>query len=154
MKHMKKIMAILTVFTFVILLTGCTVNEAQGNYKEGTYFANAEDTYGGASNRATAVIYVDKSGKIASVFLDTTYTKDKSVTTKKTLGTDYGMASIMDTKEWDEQVGLLEQAIIEKQGLDGIQLDADGKTDAVSGCTIKIDALYKAIETALAKAKK
>jgi len=154
MKHMKKIMAVLTVFTFAMLLTGCSVNEEQGNYKEGTYFAAVEDTYGGASNRATAVVYVDKNGKLASVFLDTTYTKDKSVTTKKSLGTDYGMASAMETKEWDEQVGLLEKAILEKQGLDGIKLDSDGKTDAVSGCTIKIDALYKAVEAALTKAKK
>ena len=30
----------------------------------------------------------------------------------------------------------------------------DGKTDAISGCTIKIDALYEAINNALKEAKK
>ena len=34
------------------------------------------------------------------------------------------------------------------------KLDEDGKTDAVSGCTIKIDALYEALENALNQAKK
>ena len=42
----------------------------------------------------------------------------------------------------------------ENQGLDGIELDSDGYTDTVSGCTIKIDALYEALEDALNQAKK
>ena len=37
---------------------------------------------------------------------------------------------------------------------DNIKLNEDGKTDAVSGCTIKIDALYEAAEDALNQAKK
>ena len=56
--------------------------------------------------------------------------------------------------EWYEQVEKLEKAIVENQGLDFLNLNADGKTDAVSGCTIKIDALYNAAKEALEKASK
>ena len=44
--------------------------------------------------------------------------------------------------------------VVENQGLEGIELDSDGYTDTVSGCTIKIDALYEALEDALEQAKK
>ncbi len=57
-------------------------------------------------------------------------------------------------KEWYEQVNLLESKIIENQDLSFIKLDENGKTDAVAGVTMKIDALYNAIDLALKNAKK
>ena len=56
--------------------------------------------------------------------------------------------------EWDEQVEKLEQAVIDNQGIDFLNLDDDGYTDAVSGCTIVIDAMYEALENALEQARK
>ena len=55
--------------------------------------------------------------------------------------------------EWYEQVEKLEKAIVENQGTDFITLDKDNKTDAVSGCTIVVDALLGATNDALEKAK-
>lgn len=55
--------------------------------------------------------------------------------------------------EWYQQVEALEQAVIDNQGIDFLNVDEDGYTDAVSTCTIKVDALYKALEVALNKAK-
>ena len=48
----------------------------------------------------------------------------------------------------------LEKYVVDNQGIDKLELDDEGKTDAVSGCTIKIDALYSAIDSALQQAKK
>ena len=56
--------------------------------------------------------------------------------------------------EWDTQVKALEDYIVKNQGIDSLKWDEDGKTDAVSGCTIKIDALYEAASNALKQAKK
>ena len=105
---------------------------------------------------ATAKVTIDKDGKITSVFLDTTYTKDGVATTKKTLKEEYGMLSPYGSSvgEWYEQVEKLEQAVVEHQGIDFLKLDDEGKTDAVSGCTIKIDAMYEALSKALDSAKK
>lgn len=137
----------------VALLSGCSKG-----YSEGIYTGTSIDNYGGQSNTATAVITIDSNGKITDVNLDTTYTtKDGNKTTKKTLGTDYGMYGHeygSQVGEWYEQVEALEDAIVEGQGLKDIKLDSDGYTDTVSGCTIKIDALYEAVDNALEQAKK
>lgn len=151
---MKKLMILLLVTTLTI--TGC--EKVSDGYKEGTYKGEAIDNYDGEENIATAEVTVDSKGKIVSVVLDTTYTKDGVKTTKKTLGSGYGMKIGnsdygISNLEWDEQVKLLEQFVVDNNGIDKIKLDSDSKTDAVSGCTIKIDALYKALENAIEKAK-
>ena len=151
---MKKFV-VLMVLPVLLLLTGCE-KVAEGKYKEGTYMGHVTDTYGG-SNQAIAVIHVSKEGLIDSVYLDTTYTKDDVVTTKKVLGDDYNMkANPAVTKEWYEQVDLLEKAVIKEQGIDFINwTDSEqSKTDSISGVTIKIDALYRALDSALKLGKK
>lgn len=148
---MKKKMCIMGVIGLV-LLSGCSKG-----YTEGIYTGTAIDDFGGQSNTATAIVTIDSNGKITDVDLDTTYTKDGVETTKKTLGSDYGMYGNpygSQIGEWYEQVEALEANVVENQGLDGIKLDDEGYTDTVSGCTIKIDALYKALEDALSQAKK
>lgn len=148
---MKKILSIALV---AILLTGCGSN----GLKEGTYEGSAIDTYGGEENTATARVTIDAEGKITDVYLDTTYTKDGVETTKKTLGDEYGMKVGNSDYgqaeyEWYEQVETLEQAVIDNQGIEFLNVDEDGYTDAVSTCTIQVSALYEALEDALSKAK-
>ena len=147
---------------FVLLMGMClVVGCSNSKYQEGVYSGSANDNYGGQETVATADVIVDEKGKIISVYLDTTYTtKDGLSTTKKALKDAYGMknasaaiGNIEGGAEWYEQVQALEQAVIKHQGIDFISLDEDGKTDAVSGCTIKIDALYKALQNALELAK-
>lgn len=137
----------------VLLLSGCSKG-----YVEGVYTGTAIDNYGGQSNTATAIVTIDSNGKIIDVNLDTTYTtKDGVETTKKQLGSDYGMYGVpygSQIGEWYEQVEKLESNVVENQGLKGITLDSDGYTDTVSGCTIKIDALYEALKDALEQSKK
>lgn len=148
-EKMKKFKYLICVFA-LCLLVGCSKG-----YKEGEYTGTAVDSYGGQENTASAKVTVDSEGKITDVYLDTTYTKDGVTTTKKTLGNDYNMKTYQPEAagEWYEQVEKLEQAVIDNQGIDFLNLDEDGYTDAVSGCTIKIDALYEALEDALEQAK-
>lgn len=145
---MKKITYLIIALIMVVVVTGC---EKVTTYKEGTYEATAVDNYNNENNTATAKVVVDSKGKITSVYLDTTY----QGTTKKTLKDNYNMKKFNSSAagEWYEQVEKLEKAIVEHQGIDFITLDNDGKTDAVSGCTIKIDALYEAVSKALEQAK-
>jgi len=154
---MKKITSLILIIVVCFTLVGC----GEGKYKEGTYEGSVLDNYGGQENQATAKVEVGSDGKIKSVYLDTTYTKEGVATTKKQLKENYGMktassniGNIKGGAEWYEQVEALEKAVVKKQGIDFLNLNEEGKTDAVSGCTIKIDALYKALEEALNKAKK
>ena len=65
-------------------------------------------------------------------------------------GSEYGSK----VGEWYQQAEALEKYVVDNQGIDNLKLDESGHTDAVSGCTIKIDALYSAINNALNQAKK
>ena len=136
---MKKILFVLLVA--MVLFTSC------GNkLKAGTY----EDQIVGAESTVTVKVTVDNNGKITSVFFDET-NKDS---TKKALGYNYGMKAYAGAAyEWFEQVEALEKAIVENQGTDFITLDANGKTDAVSGCTISVNHLIDAYNKVIAKAK-
>lgn len=147
---MKKILIIVLSAMCLFSFTGCQKVE-KGAYKEGTYEGSAIDNYNNENNTATAKIVVNKEGKIESVYLDTTY----NGTTKKTLKDDYNMKKYNPSAsgEWYEQVEKLEKAIVEHQGIDFITLDENETTDAVSGCTIKINALLEATKDALNKSK-
>lgn len=157
---MKKIF-ILSTFILLLIISGCTPVE-KGIYKSGTYYGTAVDSYGGEKNTATAVVCVNSDGVIESVFLDTTYIKDEVVTTKKTLGNEYGMketsgliGNIPGGAEWYEQVKTLENKVVEEQGLEWLTWSDDEKTttDSISGVTIKINALIEALNNALNQAK-
>ena len=145
---MKKLGILFVAIVAIFVVAGC---EKVTKYKEGTYTGSVIDTYNNENNIATAKIEINSKGKIESVYLDTTY----QGTTKKTLKDDYNMKKFKSDAagEWYEQVEKLEKAIVEKNGVDFLNLNDDGKTDVVSGCTIKIDALVKAVEAALAQAK-
>ncbi len=152
---MKKYFGIVFVIVLsIFIFTGCE-KVGEGKYKEGTYLGTYTDNYGGAKNTAMAIVYVDSNGLIKSVYLDTTYVKDGVNTTKKTLGNDYGMKTRSEAgKEWYEQVNLIESKVVENQDISFIKLDDNGKTDAIAGVTMKIDALYNALDNALKDAKK
>src|SRR5574344_1042480 len=147
---MKKFLMLSLAVLCLLGVAGCEKVD-KGQYKEGTYEASVIDTYNNENNTATAKIVVNKEGKIESVYLDTTY----NGTTKKTLKDDYNMKKYNPSAsgEWYEQVEKLEKAIVEHQGIDFITLDENETTDAVSGCTIKINALLEATKDALNKSK-
>ncbi len=156
---MKKIISLLIVV--IIMTVGCQkVNE--GKFTEGTYFGSVETVSYGKKYVTTAVVYINDQGLIKSVFIDSTYLKDEVNTTKKVLGDAYGMKStsanagtISEGSEWYEQVEVLEEKIIEEQGIDWIvwQDDAKTKLDALTGFTITADSYIEAVSKALEQAK-
>ncbi len=149
---MKKYLVFVLV-AVAIFLVGCE-KVANSEYAGGTYMGSHEYVSFEKNYVATAVVYIDDAGVIKSVYIDTTYLKDDLYTTKKTLGDDYGMAVASPIgKEWYEQVEALEAYIVENQSVD-LELDESGKTDAVSGVTMKIDIYKAAVLNALEQAKK
>lgn len=133
---MKKVL----IATLLFLLCGCSTSNVVE--KEGTNTSSKGET-------TTAKVKFDHD-IIKEVELDET-TGD---TTKKTLGADYHMKDASPIqKEWYEQVKFLE-AYIEKNGVDKIELNDEGKAineDIKTGCTISIDGFLKAIENAKVK---
>ena len=158
MKNDKKITAIALASMF--LVTGCNKVEEKGDYKEGTYFGYAQAESYGKMYYTTAVVYVNENGKIKSVFVDNTYSKDEAYTTKKILRDDYGMkdasasaGNIEGGAEWYEQAAVIEEKVLEEQGLSWVELDDSNKLDGVSGVTITANTYIEALEEALKQAK-
>ncbi len=158
---MKKI-SVIILTVLLVMISGCTKVE-QGNYKEGTYFGSIELESYGTKYVTTAVVYIGKTGRIESCFIDSTYNKDAVNTTKKTLGDEYGMKEtsanigvIEGGAEWYEQVEVIEKKVVSEQGINWVSWADDTKTklDAVSGVTITANYYIDAIKMALDKAKK
>lgn len=152
---MKKILVLLSVF----LLAGC--QSVTGDYKEGTYYGSLESVSYGKTYVSSAVVYVDNSGEIKSVFIDSTYFANEVYTTKKTLKDAYGMketsasvGNIPGGAEWDEQVVALEKKIVEEQGTSWVTYKDDKSIDSLAGCTIVANDLVEAVNIALKDAKK
>ena len=158
---MKKIV-FSAIIVCLLFATGCTPVAEKGDYKEGTYYGYVEDSKEDVVTITSAVVYVNENGMIKSVFIDSTYNKDGKNTTKKALGNDYGMKSssanigvIPGGAEWYEQVNNFEKKVIDEQGLDWLTWkdEAKTKTDSVSGVTITVSSIYKAVDNALKQAK-
>lgn len=125
----------------IVIILLCCLCACSSPIKEG------KGTYTSAKGEQTNANIKMQKETIKEVELDETYQD----TTKKTLGTDYHMKDAGAIgKEWDEQVRFLEK-YIEKNGIQNIQLDEEGKAvneDIRSGCTISIDKFIKAIQDA------
>lgn len=155
---MKKRYGIILVLLLMIF-TGCTKVES-GKYLKGTYFGSVQYESYGAKYVTTAVVYINDDGLIKSVFIDSTFNSNSVATTKKVLGDAYGMKSAAASgNEWYQQVEIIENKVVEKQGTDWVKWTDEGKTklDSVSGVTITantyIEAVNKALEKAIKEAK-
>ena len=158
---MKKILVSLIAVVAVFTLSGCE-KVTEGKYKEGTYMGSTTFESYGAKYVTTAVVYVNEDGLIKSCYIDSTYIKDKINTTKKVLGDNYGMKStsaqagnITGGAEWYEQVKVIENKVVEEQGLDWVKWTdtTNTKLDSISGVTISADSYITAISNALNQAK-
>ena len=144
----------------LISLTGCE-KIVEGDYKEGTYMGSDVYTSYGKQYVTTSVIYVDSNGAIKSCFIDSTYVQNNVNTTKKTLGDAYAMKEtsknigvIPGGAEWYDQVKVIEDKVVENQGLDWVKYDETGtKLDGVSGVTITVDSYIRATSKAIEQAK-
>lgn len=148
---MKKL-SLIAMMVAALFLTGCSLTNAEkGDYKEGTYFASVNG-YNGAT---TAVMYVNENGMIKSLFIDSAHKVDEVATTKKTLGSDYGMKNVSSVKkEWNEQVALIEKRVIKDQNIKFIKIDKEsGTMDTVNGVTIRVGDYEKVLKDLLKQAK-
>ncbi|GAC44212.1 FMN-binding protein [Paenibacillus popilliae] len=127
-----------------------TPAEEQGQYKDGTYHAEAADFDESSGWKDTLDITVT-DGKIAEVNWDAV--NKEGGKTKKELGEEYGMKNAGSELEWSEQAAKMEEVLIAKQDPAAIAFDTEGKADAVSGVSIHVNGFVKLAEEALASAK-
>lgn len=120
-----------------------------GQYQDGTYYA-AADVDAETGWQYFALLTVE-GGKITKADWDA-FNVNTAGDTKKKLSEDgkYGMKAGGASSEWHEQAAKAEEFLIEKQDPAAITLDAEGKTDAISGVSVHVSDFVKAAEAALA----
>ena len=118
-------------------------------YKDGTH--TAESDYNDQGYKTVVKVTV-KDGKLTTVDCDEI---DKDGGSKKALSEsgEYGMKAGGAQAEWHEEVAAFEKAVVEK-GVDAITIKDDGKTDAITGCTISVGHFVTVTKEALKKASK
>ncbi len=127
-----------------------TGSENVSSMSDGKYTVDANE-YDESGYLATVTVTVS-DGKVVSVNIDDI---DKDKKSKKALSEsgNYGMKEKGNAKaEWHEEIAVLEKHLTEK-GVKGITVDSEGKTDAISGCTISISQYLNLYNKAIEKAK-
>jgi major membrane immunogen (membrane-anchored lipoprotein) len=120
---------------------------AKGDYTDGYYYAElAEDDKGFTYLGQFQVV----NGTIVGVnFNSKGKTEDGEDTSKKELGDAYGMVAYGGAQaEWFAQAATIEAFVMDTQDLT-LELDADGKTDAVAGASIGMTQFVELFNTAL-----
>lgn len=160
---MKKMIIFLLTLIMVFCLNGCRKKDTHPDsssagsqttvskqYKDGEYKASAP-SFDDSGYKATVKVVV-KDGTIYSVDCDAEHKDDG---TKKSISESgkYGMKKGGAQYEWHEEIAFFEKHVASK-GLDNIPTDTEGRTNVISGCTIKVKDYIELINEALAKAEK
>lgn len=116
-------------------------------------------------NVEMAAVTVADNGKITGCMTDTLETKlsvaegifatvSGTIQTKRQMGDGYGMkAASAIQREWYEQADAFDTFVVGQTAaeLAGIKLDSEGKTDAITGCTVSVSSMQKNVVKAARK---
>jgi major membrane immunogen (membrane-anchored lipoprotein) len=111
--------------------------------KDGVYEVVGEPD---AKGYTSQVILTVEGGKVTAVVWDCANAEGKLKSTMSQNG-EYEMTE--DGATWYEQAQLLAQNVIENQGVSALEMNADGKTDAIASVSITIDEFVSQVEEAL-----
>ena len=123
-----------------------------GTYKDGTYHAEGKDFDAQTGWKGTVDVVV-ANGNIISVFWSGL---DKDGNDKKAASIEgkYPMVEKGGAKApWHEQAVAAEAFLLEKQAVDAIPVNAEGKTDAIASVTIAVGEFTQLATEALSAAK-
>lgn len=163
MRKLALLLGVLLIFS--IVLVGCGGNDDPVDktdngdsqvveYKDGTYFAS-QDSFDEKTGWKYEVTVNVEDSKIVEVSWTATH-KDGG-TDKKTRSEDgeYGMVEKSNAQwPWHEQAQKVEEYLVETQDPTDIEyIDNEGRTDAISGASIKVKEFFELAEEALEGAK-
>lgn len=163
MRNLKNVLCVLLALAMCLAFVGCgkkkdgqdmiSNGSDTGNnpvkYKDGEYEA-ADAKYDDQGYRDIVKVVI-KDGRLYSVDCDA---DSKTGGTKKdhSESGQYNMKAGGAQYDWHEEIAYFENHVVNK-GLESIQLNGDGKTDTVTGCTIAVKNYVKLIKEAMDKAK-
>lgn len=119
---------------------------AKGSYKDGWYYAEQAAFDKNSGWKDTALVTV-VNGSIVDVLWNGIY-KDNTKKSKivEAVQGRYGMAKAAKKGEWNVQAVAVQDAIVKAGDPTKIAVKADGTSDAISGASIHVTAVFLAIE--------
>lgn len=119
----------------------------KGIYAKSGWFFKAQDDFDAKTGWKDSVLLTVVNGSIVDVIWNGT-NKDAKVKSKMVEAIEgrYGMAKAAKKGEWNVQAVAVQNAILAAQDPAKIALKADGTSDAISGASIHVTAVYLAIE--------
>ncbi len=162
MKKIKSLICIALAVMLMLSFTACKKKDknddnlisdhngsASVKYKDGEYKAS-ESKFDDQGYKPTVKVVV-KDGKLYSVDCDDEFQDDGTKKAHSESG-KYNMKAGGSQYQWHEEIAFFEKYVVEN-GLENINLNGEGKTDTIAGCTIAVDHYVKLIKKALEKAK-
>lgn len=122
-------------------------NNYDTSLQDGTYYAQASEYHNGYISEVTMVV---RDSKICDVIWECT---DEDGNTKRMLSQNGQYSMTVDGLIWADQADNLAKYVIDNQGIDGLTIDDDGKTDMVSGVSISVDEFINLVSTCIEQAK-
>ncbi|MDR0381398.1 MAG: FMN-binding protein [Oscillospiraceae bacterium] len=151
---MKKWMRVLMLFALcagllTAALAGCSGRPA---YKDGIYQAEAEEFHNGWKETVEITV---KDGQIDKISWDAISDNPDIPINKKQYSKSglYGMLAGGAQNEWCDQAKAAEDYIVQ-YGVDSFDIDKEGHTDAISGCTVTVDTLALLAQDCLRQARR
>lgn len=143
------VMVVLSVV--VIFASGYFENQGETTVtlKDGSYKMEARD-FDGSGYKGMVSMEV-AAGAITSVTWDLV---NEAGEYKSQLSMDGKYVMTDSNPMWHEQAEMLAKYVIENQSVDGLTMDADGKTDAVASVSISIQGFVDLVTDCLAEASK
>lgn len=151
MKFMRITPLLLIVSITIFFTTACS--NINSGYTDGVYAAQAAE-FASSGWKETVEITIE-NGKLVNISWDAIYKDDSIPIRKKQYSKSglYGMMAGGAMSEWYDQAIAAEQFVLEN-GIDLLEVNQDGYTDAVTGCTIHVNEFEKLLRECLNQAKK
>ena len=110
-----------------------------GTLEDGEYFAISSEYYDGWMDFLSFSV---EDGIITAAKWDSLPQSGYDLKSTLSANGEYSMKDAGAQLEWNEQVQLFTNALVGTPGLSVLNIDDEGKTDAISGVTISIDGVY------------
>ena len=124
--------------------------QPKGELQDGLFYAEAQQ-FDSSGYKEYVALYVS-GGRI--VWVNWNAANEDGTQSKKEAGDSYGLKSASGIgAEWYQQAEAFEQYVIEHQGVEGLTTGDDGKTDAISGCTIAVSGAKTLTEQIITQAR-
>jgi major membrane immunogen (membrane-anchored lipoprotein) len=149
--RVKLLLAVLVMFALMLSGCGGGEEEATGDYEDGVYFAQAEE-FSEESGWKDVVVLEVEDNQITMVEWNAAHRDNGTSKYVRSQNGEYGMVAHGNAMApWYEQADAAEEWLLENQDIGELELDDEGRADAITGASIHVNGFKQLVEEALSE---